>query len=101
MYASQVESAYQKYKDQGLLSITIVAGESQAGAARWADSFDQTGVVVADPNFEDGVNWYPFAYPPGGSSVGYPGMVLIDHGMVIYSKSRPPSDSEMQAALNN
>jgi len=75
---------------------------TQADAAAWAQQFGQTGVVVADGNFNSGQHWYPFGIDAGGGNwnINLPGIILLDEGMEIATMSQP-SQSQIEAALNN
>jgi hypothetical protein len=74
---------------------------TQGDAAAWAQQFGHNGIVVADGNFNNGQNWYPFGVDAGGGNynINLPSVVLVDHGMVIATKGEP-SPSQIEAALN-
>ena len=73
---------------------------TQAEAVLWRDTYNQSGVVVADPDFNDGPTWYPFGVqqPTGGWSIGLPGTLLLAPGMVV-EKMGHPTEAEIEAAL--
>ncbi len=90
--AGGLENLYQQNKDAGLMVVNVII-ENEAREApspedivAWAEEFDMTLPVVADPGAST-----MYSYATGGS-IGLPFTVLLDRGVVVESTNYPSGE---------
>ena len=95
--AQTTEETYQDYAGDGFMYLTLLAQDvqgnppDQADLVTWADAFDITAPVVADP--ESG---YTGPAVPDGQ---YPVLLVVGRDLKVAKKVGTPEDAALRAAI--
>jgi thiol-disulfide isomerase/thioredoxin len=97
--AEGAEETFQFYKDDDVMYVTVLTQDYDSNPPDlddlifWADSFDLTSPVLADPNADYAGN----ALVAGS----YPAIMILDRTMTVQARiSSPPSDEKIREAVD-